>query len=1164
MILQWSILILAAIISGHNAVSSAVHPVTAWYIISNRSNSCPCSANSNNVCMTLDQYARKQVFTDGATIHFCPGDHQLSNSLRLDSVQNLTFQGSSNSNINIDPSANITLENCANIVVFSLTFNFAGDYTYFLIFTHTSFVQLSNVTFYGHTSFGCSAVLSTNSTISVTDSSFIGLHGWLGAAILLSAKSSITLTGNSTFRDNIANSGGAIYPFQSQVYVKGTSLFINNTAKSWGNNTVTLCNLGEIEYINSSNGGAIFSYNSTLEIEGDSRFIGNIAEEVGDGGAIAAKISTLIMQDLTCIGNIAYSGGAISTLRANLEIFGITTLENNKAQFGGALHLVSSELTFSHKYNSSTLFQNSTTMHGNIATNQGGCIRSHNSIINFASNVIFDGNRADTGGAMTIRGSTKLIFNSEVYFIRNHANKTGGAIQVDDPTTCSDYFMNPYFLLVNTSTENVPLVFVDNTAEKVGNVLFGGQVDRCEYYLTQGSLNCDSERDLKNNEVENHLSSTAIDLFLNKSTISPQTISDISSNVEKIKICVTDCNNVCDTFMANDRSNNYTDHHHITVYPGKSFKVTIIPLGQANYPAPANIVYQPHDSHSLVLSDTETNNTCFCHEITYRLNVLSNKVDTNHKVEYKFFHEGSCNSRINLTIDVLKCPTGFALSKVRVDQNVKACMCSEQLQQLSTNCYIENFAIERRKNNFWVSQQGNTSGLILFKSGCPFDFCKHYSINVTLQDPSVQCDFNRTGILCGACKEGYSLTLGNLHCTTCSNSNISLVLIFALAGIALVAIIFLLRLTVAVGTCNGLIFYANIIQANYYPLFPRATINFFTIFISWLNLDFGIETCFYNGMSIYVYSWLQFLFPIYIWILIGSIILVSHYSPRVARCFGHNPVAVLATLLLMSYSKISSAIIAPLSGTSLIYTYPSEEQHTVWLFDGSVGFFHDHKHVALALFAVLVLLFVFLPYTLLLLNGYWLQAYTHWPILSWLNKTKPFMDAYYAPYRKNTRYWTGLLLLARAGLFLTFACNTIGSGSVNLLATSSIATALAVMKGRVYEKHYNDVLESSFILNLCIFSVATFYVKEEGSGSQYILSSVSVGAAFITFIGIIIFHLYIQIKGTITWNKVILFAEKFKLLCKRVGTVASHNESPDRNIIPTSSIIELREQLLEP
>jgi hypothetical protein len=147
-----------------------------------------------------------------------------------------------------------------------------------------------------------------------------------------------------------------------------------------------------------------------------------------------------------------------------------------------------------------------------------------------------------------------------------------------------------------------------------------------------------------------------------------------------------------------------------------------------------------------------------------------------------------------------------------------------------------------------------------------------------------------------------------------------------MAGIALIAAIFVFQLTVSVGTLNGLFFYANIVQANQQAYFPRATMNFFTTFISWLNLDLGIETCFYDGMDIYAYSWLQFLFPFYVWFLIGLIIFICHYSQSIAKRFGQNPVAVLATLLLMSYSKILGAVIVPLTRTYLLTYYSASNE----------------------------------------------------------------------------------------------------------------------------------------------------------------------------------------------------------------------------------------------
>ena len=38
----------------------------------------------------------------------------------------------------------------------------------------------------------------------------------------------------------------------------------------------------------------------------------------------------------------------------------------------------------------------------------------------------------------------------------------------------------------------------------------------------------------------------------------------------------------------------------------------------------------------------------------------------------------------------------------------------------------------------------------------------------------------------------------------------------------------------------------------------------FSVFLALLNLDFGIETCFYNGMDAYGKTWLQFVIPVYI------------------------------------------------------------------------------------------------------------------------------------------------------------------------------------------------------------------------------------------------------------------------------------------------------------
>ena len=160
--------------------------------------------------------------------------------------------------------------------------------------------------------------------------------------------------------------------------------------------------------------------------------------------------------------------------------------------------------------------------------------------------------------------------------------------------------------------------------------------------------------------------------------------------------------------------------------------------------------------------------------------------------------------------------------------------------------------------------------------------------------------------------------------------------IFIVMGVALVAVVTLLNMTVPVGTLNGLIFFANILQAKFLP--PTSTTSAFitslSAFIAWLNLDLGIPMCFYNGLTTYVKTWLQFVFPLYILALVGAIIITSKYSTRMTKIFGTNAVSVLATLILLSYTKILRILITAFSFTTLT---GSEGYHSmVWLADGNI------------------------------------------------------------------------------------------------------------------------------------------------------------------------------------------------------------------------------------
>ena len=289
-----------------------------------------------------------------------------------------------------------------------------------------------------------------------------------------------------------------------------------------------------------------------------------------------------------------------------------------------------------------------------------------------------------------------------------------------------------------------------------------------------------------------------------------------------------------------------------------------------------------------------------------------------------------------------------------------------------------------------------------------------------LNNTDSQCAHNRSAdLLCGACKEGYSLVLGTSRCWKCTNDYLALLIPFVAMGVALVFLLLVCKLTVATGMLSGLVFYANIVGVNRTVFLPVESTDAFSVFIAWLNLDFGIETCFYDGMDAYSKTWLQFVFPAYIWVLVGLVVLVSYFSHRFATMLGSNPVSVLATLILISYTKILRTLIAVLYITYL--EYPTYNKG-VWLYDANIDYL-EGKHIPLFIAAVLVFLFLFLPYTLLLLFGQWLQAISHLRLSSLINsaRLKPFMDSYHAPYKAKHRYWPGLLLVFRFALLLVFA-----------------------------------------------------------------------------------------------------------------------------------------------
>ena len=383
---------------------------------------------------------------------------------------------------------------------------------------------------------------------------------------------------------------------------------------------------------------------------------------------------------------------------------------------------------------------------------------------------------------------------------------------------------------------------------------------------------------------------------------------------------------------------------------------------------------------------------------------------------------------------------------------------------------------------------------------------------------------------------------------------------------ALVACLMVLNFTVSTGTINGLILYANIVRANNAIFFPgQSTNTFLSWFIAWLNLDLGIETCLYDGLTAYVKTWLQFAFPVYIWLLVIAIIISGRSSTRVARvCIMQNSVQVLATLFFLSYAKLLRTTITVFQPAHLL-NLASNTKKIVWNYDGNVGYLQG-KHIPLFMTALLLFILFLIPYTFVLAGVQVLQRFSHHKPFFWVNKFKPLLDAYTGPYKDEHRYWTGFLLFVRISLFLSIYTDTSGNPALQLLGIILVVIflfAYLTFVGGVYNTWPLNLLEYSFMFNLAALSAGTLYRLTTGSNT-YSITQASVSIAFISTVFITLYHC--QLRDKYLKRKIFSFYEKFTLnRVKRAYNDLNDPSLVNSNTTPsqvTYSVVELEEPLL--
>ena len=794
------------------------------------------------------------------------------------------------------------------------------------------------------------------------------------------------------------------------------------------------------------------------------------------------------------------------------------------------VHITNSTFYFAR----GTLIESAITLNGPVLFTNVTTIRIGGALLLLSSKLIakeysmvqFVNNKASYGGAIFMDSFSTIYFStqSNLSFINNVALLNGGAIFILDsglPFPSPNCFFQ--FGGSNGSEIDAHMYFEGNYAAEAGSVLYGGNIDNCvldcshmpsQYYNT--CTHSSGEMFNISTVIGSHDNSTSL----------------ISSDPTIVCYC-----NVSDPLVCLDDAPNSVD-----MYPGQEIKTSFITLGQRNGIVPGIVYLWYYDNSAISSSPIKTSNHCETYSTPVR--PIYGSYTTYFSTEQAFNSLTDYLYSIYIYITVLPCPLGFAM-----DNGSLACGCNDLLKRDDVVCNITDQLISFSSGAKWVGSV--PSGGIGIVDDCPFEYC-NVSKTINLQSPDVQCKHNHSGVLCGQCQGNQSMMLGSSQCTSaCSNTYLLLLIPFAIMGVALVAFLLACDFTVANGTINIFILYAFVIKLNAYLFFSPScnpVMKILSVFISWLNLDLGIETCFYENMESIGKVWLQFAFSFYVSAIIGAIVLAGRISTKISRLCRYRIVPVIATLILLFYSKMLRTIL-------IIFTFKQMgiSLHThqlIWTYDGSKEYLANKSHIGLFIFGLLVTILFIIPYTLLLLLTPYLMKLSHWRVFSWINRIKPLVDSYEAPFKDRYRFWTGAMLVYRVALVIV--STYFSQQPTMILLMIIIVHAGIVFSGfAVYKSWVISAMETTLHVNIIINSMAIYFLNlaERDFPSDFQIgdclpSTISIGVSFLCFLVILLYNTF---KPLLLWTKMKMGGLKYFQVNTNFVHIPMHNEDGDQD-----------------
>ena len=671
--------------------------------------------------------------------------------------------------------------------------------------------------------------------------------------------------------------------------------------------------------------------------------------------------------------------------------------------------------------------------------NFGLAVAAYSSSVELRGQQLYYYNSGIYGGAIGLYYQSRLIIDpsAQVVFLQNRA-LYGGAIYADNRQVGSCPIILP-----NAATPKTLLNFSLNSAELGGRDIYITVLKNCHNIIEQ-------------------ISATDPNI-------------DVSSPPNKL----CPCND--SSFEQNGMStimNCNTSHHLYTVYPGKSIAINVIAVDDANHsvyaPVSANfyeneLVFSKITNWEISSNQVQLVKQGQCTRLNYTIQL---KTDSWRQVKGKI--SLSVYGHLpTLSFDVImrKCPPGFYLASSK-------CVCNDFLKKrnIIKNCNIDDASITLQQRNSWigtvrydgeklVSANGSEAHIVGYAWTCPTGYCRSGEQHVKLAQQNDYCHDHKTGILCGECSAGYSITMaGTDPCMVCPDAYYYVMPIYLTTATSFILATLAFKITVSNGWSGGIVFYANVaVLLDIDSLLPSSNLYLAALqnFIYILNFAHGFTVCFYDGMTKTAKVAIQFVYPVYMWSLVVLLIVLSRFSTRVSNWTSHSSIQVLASLFYLSFAKLLLTIIDILTPATV---HTSSGSYTVWYYNGNIPYWSDKGHAALLAMAATAILVYLLPFLFFTTFGSCLTRYWRRHVL----RIRPLVDAYHGPYRTRWGCWFGVRVWLLLYMYITYSqLSTYSLLLVNLLHLVPLVIFTGI---QVYYKPFTsstvNTLETLFLGNL--------------------------------------------------------------------------------------------------